>query len=126
MYTYAIKKHNVSDLHTISKAIMHSPPPAVLESHACQFPCGFRTVAPWRRPAVVVTSNRQMPMRGAMVKTHTFYHAPLQFSYGSPMEAVCSRGDLKPADADAWGTDDPLVVARGCFDGKVTNYRCTA
>ena len=66
MYTYAIKKHNVSDLHTISKAIMHSPPPAVLESHACQFPCGFRTVAPWRRPAVVVTLNRQMPMRGAL------------------------------------------------------------
>lgn len=47
----------------------------------------------------------------------------MQFSYGSPMEAVCSRGDLTPVDADAWGTDDPSTVARGCFDGKVTNYR---
>mmetsp|Transcript_12700 Transcript_12700/g.33669 ORF Transcript_12700/g.33669 Transcript_12700/m.33669 type:complete len:279 (-) Transcript_12700:1184-2020(-) len=46
-----------------------------------------------------------------------------QFSYGSPMEAVCSRGDLLPVDEAGWGDSAPSTVARGCYDGKVTNYR---
>lgn len=60
-----------------------------------------------------------------MPAPHFTLHTPhyTQFSYGSPMEAVCSRGDLRPADDDGWGMDAPFTVAKGCFDGKVTNYR---
>lgn len=40
------------------------------------------------------------------------------------MEAVCSRGDLPPTDPSAWGDEDgPLIIAKGCYDGKVTNFR---
>lgn len=35
-------------------------------------------------------------------------------SAASPWDAICARGDLDPEDPDAYG----------CFDGKVTNYRC--
>lgn len=36
----------------------------------------------------------------------------LQLSHGSPLAAVCARGDLDAAFPDA----------RGCFDTKVTSY----
>ncbi len=35
-----------------------------------------------------------------------------QLSHGSPLAAVCARGDL----------DTALPDARGCFDTKVTSY----
>lgn len=43
-----------------------------------------------------------------------------QYSLGSPMEAVCSRGDV-PYAGSAWGHVDP--IPKGCYDGKVTNLR---
>ena len=36
----------------------------------------------------------------------------LQLSWGNPVAAVCSRGDL----------EGPSAVATGCFDTKVTSY----
>jgi hypothetical protein len=42
---------------------------------------------------------------------------PLQYSLGSPVEAVCSRGDLPPA-GPGWG--HVSLSPRGCYDGKVT------
>ena len=36
----------------------------------------------------------------------------LQVSWGSPVAAVCARGDLESADA----------APSGCFDTKVTSY----
>lgn len=37
----------------------------------------------------------------------------VQLSHGSPLAAVCARGDL----------DTALPDARGCFDTKVTSYK---
>ena len=37
-------------------------------------------------------------------------------STSSPWDAICARGDIDPDDPDAYG----------CFDGKVTNYKCVA